>query len=179
MCAAGVKRGARGSTVRELIEEQCGGWDGAQARVPRYLPGGARAGILPTPRRLAILHSTFDTRKPHGCFFGSGLWWSLHRDDMEICCAQLAEIFRRRILRSMHTVSQGVERSGSCSKKSVGRRPACAILPKLCGASICGWGRQLQIRSVGSTGLSREFSALFAPRARVPHLAQRRRTLTL
>ena len=64
----GVKLAPAGITLRELVDEYCGGMaDGHQLYA--YLPGGASGGILPA--RLADLPLDFDTLQPHGCFIGS------------------------------------------------------------------------------------------------------------
>jgi formate dehydrogenase len=64
----GVKLAPAGITLRELVEEFCGGMlPGHQLYA--YLPGGASGGILPA--RLADLPLDFDTLQPHGCFIGS------------------------------------------------------------------------------------------------------------
>jgi formate dehydrogenase len=64
----GMKLAPAGITVRELIDEYCGGMqDGHELYA--YLPGGASGGILPAS--LANVPLDFDTLQPHGCFIGS------------------------------------------------------------------------------------------------------------
>jgi formate dehydrogenase beta subunit len=64
----GVKLAPAGITVRELIDEYCGGMlEGHE--LYGYLPGGASGGILPAS--LADVPLDFDTLQPHGCFIGS------------------------------------------------------------------------------------------------------------
>jgi len=64
----GVHLAPAGISVRELIDEYCGGMqDGHQ--LYGYFPGGASGGILPA--RLADLPLDFDTLQEHGCFIGS------------------------------------------------------------------------------------------------------------
>ncbi|ABM93300.1 NADH-ubiquinone oxidoreductase-F iron-sulfur binding region domain-containing protein [Methylibium petroleiphilum] len=64
----GVHLAPAGITLRELVDEYCGGMlDGHQLHA--YLPGGASGGIL--PERLADVPLDFDTLQPHGCFIGS------------------------------------------------------------------------------------------------------------
>jgi formate dehydrogenase len=64
----GVHLAPAGISVRELIDEYCGGMqDGHELYA--YLPGGASGGILPAG--LADLPLDFDTLQPHGCFIGS------------------------------------------------------------------------------------------------------------
>jgi formate dehydrogenase beta subunit len=64
----GVKLAPAGVTVRELIEEWCGGMVPGH-ELYAYLPGGASGGILPA--RLADVPLDFDTLQPYGCFIGS------------------------------------------------------------------------------------------------------------
>lgn len=64
----GVKLAPAGVTIRELIEEHCGGMaDGHVFKA--YLPGGASGGILPAS--MDDIPLDFDTLQPHGCFIGS------------------------------------------------------------------------------------------------------------
>ncbi len=64
----GVKLAPAGITLRELVDEYCGGMmDGH--KLYAYLPGGASGGILPA--RMADIPLDFDTLQPHGCFIGS------------------------------------------------------------------------------------------------------------
>lgn len=57
-----------GITVKELIEEHCGGMlDGHEFY--GYFPGGASGGILPAS--MGDLPLDFDTLNEHGCFIGS------------------------------------------------------------------------------------------------------------
>ncbi|MEP7283352.1 MAG: NADH-ubiquinone oxidoreductase-F iron-sulfur binding region domain-containing protein [Rubrivivax sp.] len=72
----GVKLAPAGITLRELVDEFCGGMAEGHT-LYAYLPGGASGGILPA--RLADLPLDFDTLAPHGpqtpsgaaCFIGS------------------------------------------------------------------------------------------------------------
>jgi formate dehydrogenase beta subunit len=64
----GVKLAPAGVTLRELVDEFCGGMqDGHDLYA--YLPGGASGGILPAS--MANIPLDFDTLQPHGCFIGS------------------------------------------------------------------------------------------------------------
>jgi formate dehydrogenase len=57
-----------GITLRELIDEYCGGMlDGHE--LYGYLPGGASGGILPASK--ADIPLDFDTLNEYGCFIGS------------------------------------------------------------------------------------------------------------
>ena len=64
----GVKLAPAGITLRELVDEYCGGMTEGHT-LYAYLPGGASGGILPA--RLADVPLDFDTLQPHGCFIGS------------------------------------------------------------------------------------------------------------
>ena len=64
----GVKLAPAGITLRELVDEYCGGMVDGQT-LYAYLPGGASGGILPAS--MADIPLDFDTLQPHGCFIGS------------------------------------------------------------------------------------------------------------
>ncbi|WP_428353555.1 NAD(P)H-dependent oxidoreductase subunit E [Methyloprofundus sp.] len=64
----GVHLAPAGTTMRELIEEFCGGMlEGHEFY--GYFPGGASGGIL--PESMADIPMDFDTLNEHGCFIGS------------------------------------------------------------------------------------------------------------
>ncbi|MEA3292262.1 MAG: NAD(P)H-dependent oxidoreductase subunit E [Pseudomonadota bacterium] len=64
----GVHLAPAGITIRELIEEYCGGMLPGH-EFYGYLPGGASGGILPAS--MADIPLDFDTLNEHGCFIGS------------------------------------------------------------------------------------------------------------
>ncbi|MBT7045247.1 MAG: NADH-quinone oxidoreductase subunit F, partial [Gammaproteobacteria bacterium] len=64
----GVHLAPAGITVRELIDEYCGGMLEGQT-LYGYFPGGASGGILPAS--LADTPLDFDTLQEYGCFIGS------------------------------------------------------------------------------------------------------------
>lgn len=64
----GVKLAPAGITLRELVDEFCGGMLVGHT-LYAYFPGGASGGILPA--RLADVPLDFDTLQAHGCFIGS------------------------------------------------------------------------------------------------------------
>ncbi len=64
----GVKLAPAGITLRELVDEYCGGMAEGHT-LYGYLPGGASGGILPAS--LADAPLDFDTLQPHGSFIGS------------------------------------------------------------------------------------------------------------
>ena len=64
----GVHLAPAGITMKELIDEYCGGMlDGHEFY--GYFPGGASGGILPA--ELGDVPLDFDTLQPYGCFIGS------------------------------------------------------------------------------------------------------------
>ena len=64
----GVKLAPAGISLRELVDEYCGGMAEGHT-LYAYLPGGASGGILPAA--MADVALDFDTLQPHGCFIGS------------------------------------------------------------------------------------------------------------
>ncbi len=64
----GVVLAPAGTTVRQLIDEHCGGMEDGHA-FAAYLPGGASGGILPAS--LGDEPLDFGTLDKHGCFIGS------------------------------------------------------------------------------------------------------------
>ncbi len=64
----GVHLAPAGTTMKELIDEYCGGMLKGH-EFYGYFPGGASGGILPAS--LGGVPLDFDTLQPHGCFIGS------------------------------------------------------------------------------------------------------------
>jgi formate dehydrogenase len=64
----GVVLAPAGITLRELVDEHCGGMADGHA-LYGFLPGGASGGILPAT--LADVPLDFDTLAEHGAFIGS------------------------------------------------------------------------------------------------------------
>ncbi|MCP3870725.1 MAG: NADH-quinone oxidoreductase subunit F [Gammaproteobacteria bacterium] len=75
---SGVHLAPAGITLRELIDEYCGGMAEGH-ELYAYLPGGASGGILPAS--LADEPLDFDMLQPHGCFIGSAAVIVLSRHD--------------------------------------------------------------------------------------------------
>ena len=136
----GVKLAPAGITLRELIDEHCGGMlDGHTLYA--YLPGGASGGILPA--RLADVPLDFDTLQPHGCFIGSAAIIVLSQHDRAVDAA-------RNLMRFFEA-----ESCGQCTPCRVGTSKArslieqahwdTALLAELSqvmrDASICGLGQ--------------------------------------
>src|ERR1700735_1624981 len=136
----GVKLAPAGITVRELIDEFCGGMADGHA-FKAYLPGGASGGILPAS--MADLPLDFGTLEKYGCFVGSHAVVILSdKDDMKAVALNLIKFFED-------------ESCGQCTPCRVGPEKAAhlmaegpwdeAILNELSAlmrdASICGLGQ--------------------------------------
>lgn len=136
----GVKLAPAGISLRELVDEYCGGMqDGHELHA--YLPGGASGGILPA--RLADLPLDFDTLQPHGCFIGSAAIVVLGRQDRA----------RDAALNAMRFFA--AESCGQCTPCRVGTAKAALLMeaPRwdhatlddlnqvMADASICGLGQ--------------------------------------
>jgi formate dehydrogenase len=81
----GVKLAPAGITLRELVDEFCGGMPEGHT-LYGYLPGGASGGILPAS--LADVPLDFDTLQPHGCFIGSAAVVVLSNHDTAMAAAR-------------------------------------------------------------------------------------------
>jgi formate dehydrogenase len=136
----GVHLAPAGITVKELIDEFCGGMqDGHELYA--YLPGGASGGILPAS--MGDIPLDFDTLQPHGCFIGSAAVVVLSQHDKARDAAlNLMRFFEH-------------ESCGQCTPCRVGTAKAAhlmeakqwdaALLEELsqamADASICGLGQ--------------------------------------
>jgi formate dehydrogenase len=136
----GVHLAPAGITVRELIDEFCGGMAPGH-EFYAYLPGGASGGILPAS--LGDVPLDFDTLQPYGCFIGSAAVIILSKHDRA----------RDAALNLMRFFAD--ESCGQCTPCRVGTEKAVALMkvPRwdtaLLGelsqamgdASICGLGQ--------------------------------------
>ena len=136
----GVHLAPAGITLRELVDEHCGGMqDGHELYA--YLPGGASGGILPA--RLADVPLDFDTLQPHGCFIGSAAVVVLSQHDRAVDAA-------RNLMRFFED-----ESCGQCTPCRVGTSKARQLIERdawdvpllrelsqvMRDASICGLGQ--------------------------------------
>ena len=136
----GVKLAPAGITLRELIDEYCGGMAEGH-ELYAYLPGGASGGILPAS--LADVPLDFDTLQPHGCFIGSAAVIVLGQHDRA----------RDAALNMMRFFAH--ESCGQCTPCRVGTAKAAELMeaPRwdnatledlgqvMADASICGLGQ--------------------------------------
>src|SRR5574343_1397534 len=136
----GVKLAPAGITLRELIDEYCGGMlDGHTLYA--YLPGGASGGIFPAS--LAEVPLDFDTLQPHGGFIGSAAVIVLSQHDRA----------RDAALNAMRFFAD--ESCGQCTPCRVGTDKTAALMAQpgwdhdtltdlaqvMADASICGLGQ--------------------------------------
>jgi NADH:ubiquinone oxidoreductase subunit F (NADH-binding)/NADH:ubiquinone oxidoreductase subunit E len=137
----GVKLAPAGITVRELIDEYCGGMTDGHV-FKGYLPGGASGGILPASK--ADIPLDFGTLESEGCFIGSAAVVVLSdKDDMKAVALNLLRFFED-------------ESCGQCTPCRVGTEKAVKLmsaasrwdeellheLAQVMGdASICGLGQ--------------------------------------
>jgi formate dehydrogenase len=136
----GVKFAPAGITVRELIDEYCGGMLEGQSFYG-YLPGGASGGILPAS--MGDLPLDFDTLQPYGCFIGSAAVVVLSDRDSAVAAA-------RNTMRFFKDESCGQCtpcRAGTAKSLALIEQPRwdTALLAELSqvmrDASICGLGQ--------------------------------------
>ena len=136
----GVHLAPAGITLKELVEEYCGGMlEGHE--LYGYLPGGASGGILPASK--ADIPLDFDTLQPHGCFIGSAAVVVLSNQDQAAKAAL-------NLMRFFHD-----ESCGKCTPCRVGTAKAAALMEEkswnqpllnelsqaMMDASICGLGQ--------------------------------------
>jgi formate dehydrogenase beta subunit len=136
----GVHLAPAGITVKELIDEFCGGMQDGHAFYA-YLPGGASGGILPAS--MGDIPLDFDTLQPHGCFIGSAAVVILSDHDKA----------RDAALNLMKFFAD--ESCGQCTPCRVGTEKAVILLEEskwktglleelsqaMADASICGLGQ--------------------------------------
>ncbi|MCC6608192.1 MAG: NAD(P)H-dependent oxidoreductase subunit E [Burkholderiales bacterium] len=136
----GVHVAPAGITVRELIDEHCGGMlDGHQLYA--YLPGGASGGILPAA--MADLPLDFGTLNQYGCFIGSAAIVILSQHDRAVDAARnLVRFFRDESCGQCTPCRVGTAKAFALMEKERWDKP---LLEELCqamaDASICGLGQ--------------------------------------
>jgi NADH:ubiquinone oxidoreductase subunit F (NADH-binding)/NADH:ubiquinone oxidoreductase subunit E len=136
----GVKLAPAGVTIRELIDEFCGGMAEGHT-FSAYLPGGASGGILPAS--MDDIPLDFGTLEKYGCFIGSAAVVVLSQhDDIKGAALNLMRFFED-------------ESCGQCTPCRVGTQKAVALMERpqwdkalldelaqcMRDASICGLGQ--------------------------------------
>ncbi len=136
----GVKLAPAGITLRELIDEHCGGMlDGHT--LYGYLPGGASGGILPAS--LADVPLDFDTLQPHGCFIGSAAVVVLSDHDTAMDAARnTMRFFKHESCGQCTPCRAGTAKSLTLIEQPQWDLPLLAELSQVMrDASICGLGQ--------------------------------------
>ena len=136
----GVKLASAGITVRELIDEFCGGM--ADGHVFKgYLPGGASGGILPAA--MADIPLDFGTLEPEGCLIGSAAVVVLSdKDDMKAVALNLLRFFEDESCGQCTPCRAGTEKAVKLMTAPHWDEPLLEELTRVMGdASICGLGQ--------------------------------------
>ena len=136
----GVHLAPAGITVRELIDEYCGGMlDGHQFYA--YLPGGASGGILPASK--GDIPLDFDTLQPHGCFIGSAAIVILSRNDKASHAAvNLMKFFHDESCGKCTPCRVGTGKAVNLMQERKWNQPLLNELSQaMMDASICGLGQ--------------------------------------
>jgi formate dehydrogenase len=136
----GVKLAPAGITLRELVDEYCGGMADGHT-LYAYLPGGASGGILPA--RLADVPLDFDTLQPHGCFIGSAAVMVLGRHDSARDAAlNVTRFFAHESCGQCTPCRVGTDKAAQLMTAAVWDADTLQDLAQVMGdASICGLGQ--------------------------------------
>ena len=156
----GVKLAPAGVTLRELVDEFCGGMAEGH-RLRAYLPGGASGGILPAA--MDDIPLDFGTLEKHGCFIGSAAVVVLsEQDDLKAAALNLMRFFEDESCGQCTPCRIGTEKAVKLMER---RDWDTALLGELCDtmrdASICGLGQAAPNPLVS---VMRYFPDEFAPR---------------
>jgi len=136
----GVKVAPAGITVRELIDEYCGGMQDGH-KFKGYLPGGASGGILPSNKDKVPLD--FGCLEEYGCFLGSAAVVILSdQDNIGKVGLNLMRFFEDESCGQCTPCRVGTEKAVKIMEKDIWDKHTLDELTKvLCDASICGLGQ--------------------------------------
>jgi formate dehydrogenase beta subunit len=136
----GVKLAPAGITIRELIDEFCGGMLEGHTFYG-YLPGGASGGILPAS--MGDIPLDFDTLQPHGCFIGSAAVIVLSdRDTAKAAARNMMRFFEHESCGQCTPCRVGTAKTNTLITGDKWDREALADLSQVMrDASICGLGQ--------------------------------------
>jgi len=136
----GVHLAPAGITVRELIQEFCGGML-AGHQLYAYLPGGASGGILPADKD--DLPLDFDTLQPHGCFIGSAAVVILsNKDKASNAAVNLMKFFHDESCGKCTPCRVGTAKAVTLMQEKSWNQPLLNELSQaMMDASICGLGQ--------------------------------------
>jgi len=136
----GVKLAPAGITVRELVDEYCGGMQDGHT-LYAYLPGGASGGILPAA--MDNIPLDFDTLQPHGCFIGSAAVIVLSNHDTATAAARnMMRFFKDESCGQCTPCRNGTAKASALIEQPVWDLALLADLSAVMrDASICGLGQ--------------------------------------
>jgi formate dehydrogenase beta subunit len=136
----GVKLAPAGITIKELIDEYCGGMHSGH-QFYAYLPGGASGGILPAG--MGDIPLDFDTLQPHGCFIGSAAVIVLSDQDTAVDAARnMMRFFKHESCGQCTPCRNGTAKASDLIAKPRWDLPLLAELSAVMrDASICGLGQ--------------------------------------
>jgi formate dehydrogenase beta subunit len=136
----GAKLAPAGITIRELIDEYCGGMAEGHA-FKGYLPGGASGGILPAS--MGDLPLEFGKLEEHGCFVGSHAVVVLSdKDDMRAVTLNLMRFFEDESCGQCTPCRVGTEKAVKLMSDGVWDTALLKELGRtMADASICGLGQ--------------------------------------
>ena len=156
----GMKLAPAGITVRELIDEFCGGMaDGHKFHA--YLPGGASGGILPAS--MDDIPLDFGTLEKYGCFIGSAAIIILSdHDSVRAAALNLMRFFEDESCGQCTPCRVGTQKAALLMEKPVWNRELLDELSQVMrDASICGLG---QAASNPLTTVIKYFPEEFVPK---------------
>ncbi|NMG77147.1 NAD(P)H-dependent oxidoreductase subunit E [Aromatoleum diolicum] len=129
-----------GVTLRELVDEHCGGMLPGH-ELYGYFPGGASGGMLPAS--LADVPLDFDTLAPYGCFIGSAaiVVFSQH-DKARLLAENAMEFFAHESCGQCTPCRVGTAKAAELMKQPVWDAELLTELgTTMMDASICGLGQ--------------------------------------
>ena len=156
----GMKLAPAGVTVRELIDEFCGGMADGQ-KFHAYLPGGASGGILPAS--MDNIPLDFGTLEKYGCFIGSAAIIILsEQDSVKGAALNLMRFFEDESCGQCTPCRVGTQKAALLMEKPVWDRELLDELSQaMRDASICGLG---QAASNPLTSVIKYFPGEFLPK---------------
>ena len=156
----GMKLAPAGITVRELIDEFCGGMaDGHKFHA--YLPGGASGGILPAS--MDDIPLDFGTLEKYGCFIGSAAVIILSdQDSVKGAALNLMRFFEDESCGQCTPCRVGTQKAAVLMQNPIWNRDLLDELSQVMrDASICGLG---QAASNPLTSVIKYFPDEFLPK---------------
>jgi formate dehydrogenase len=138
--STGVKLVPAGITVRELIDEFCGGMADGHTFYA-YLPGGASGGILPAS--MGDIPLDFGTLEKYGCFIGSAAVVILsQQDSVRMAALNLMKFFEDESCGQCTPCRIGTQKAALLMQRPVWDKPLLDELSQaMRDASICGLGQ--------------------------------------